>query len=75
MSNDYVTNILVDQRLRELRHENELDRLAREARQGRPRRRWWERLMLFRTGSGSTRPATGRGSHQHAATAGANSPC
>lgn len=56
MSNDYVTSILVHQRLSELQHEAAVERLAREARQGQPRRRWWERLMLFHSASAPTAP-------------------
>lgn len=56
MSNDYVTSILVHQRLSELQHEAAVERLAREARQGQPRRRWWERLMLFHTASAANAP-------------------
>lgn len=56
MSNDYVTSILVHQRLSDLQHEAAVERLAREARQGQPRRRWWERLMLFHTASVPTAP-------------------
>lgn len=71
MSNDYVTGLLVQDRLAEFRHEAEQDRLAREARVGQPRRRWWERLMLFRT-SQKSRTIT----HRPAATVVAgDSPC
>lgn len=51
MSNVYATKLLVDQRIAELHHEADQDRLARAARAarvGQHRRRWWERLMLFR---------------------------
>jgi hypothetical protein len=58
MSNDYATSILVEQRHSELRHEAAQDRLAREARAGQPRRRWWERLMLSHTGSVAPRRAS-----------------
>lgn len=75
MSNDYLTSLLVRDRLAEFRREAEQDRLVREARAGRPSRRWWERLMLFRT-----RVVTGTraaaGTHRPAATVAAgNSPC
>ncbi|MFT4165991.1 MAG: hypothetical protein QM650_12190 [Microlunatus sp.] len=50
MSNDYVTKMLIDQRLADLRHEADEERLAHLVRGGQPRpRRWWERLMLFRS--------------------------
>lgn len=66
MTNYYATELLVAEHQDELRHEAERERLGRLSRQhrsgsGRPsarvgRRRWWERLMLFR--SPATRPAT-----------------
>lgn len=50
MSNDYATKMLVDQRLADLRHEADEERLAHLVRRAQPQqRRWWERLMLFRT--------------------------
>lgn len=66
MTNYYATELLVTEHQAELRHEAERDRLGRLSRQygsdrGRPaarvgRRRWWERLMLFR--SPAAQPAT-----------------
>jgi hypothetical protein len=72
MSHDYIASLLIAERMADLRHEADQDRLARLARTGQPRRpRWWERLMLFRT-----RPAAGTGSHRHAAAvAVGNPPC
>lgn len=71
MSNDYATNLLIQDRLAEFRHEAAQERLAREARAGQPRRRWWERLMLFRSRQGN-RTIT----HRPAATVVAgDSPC
>jgi hypothetical protein len=50
MSNDYVTRLLVDQRVSEFRHEADQERLARLARGGRgTTRHWWQRLTLFHT--------------------------
>lgn len=46
MSNDYVTTLLVNQRVSELHEEAAQARLARAARAGQPRRRWWDRLVL-----------------------------
>jgi hypothetical protein len=67
MSNDYATTLLVNQRIADLHHEAEQDRLGRLARQGQPRaRRWWERLMLFRSGSPTT--AAADAAHRPAAT-------
>ena len=55
MSNDYVAKMLIDQRLADLRQEAEQERLARLVRREQPqRRRWWERLMLFRGQTGDT---------------------
>ncbi len=63
MSNHYATELLVAQHQSALRHEAEQERLARQVRvtgagrgrrperAGRPGRRWWQRLMLHRTGS------------------------
>lgn len=75
MSNDYATTLLVNQRIADLHHEAEQDRLGRLARQGQSRpRRWWERLMLFRSGSRTT--AAADAAHQPVATVVASdSPC
>lgn len=72
MSHDYITGLLIEERMAGLRHEADQDRLARTARGEQPRRRrWWERLMLFRS-----RPAVGPAAHQPAAAVVAgNSPC
>lgn len=51
MSNDYVTTLLVRDKLAEFRREADQDRLARLVRTDRPARHWWERLMLFRVGA------------------------
>lgn len=52
MSNDYATKLLVDQRFVEFHHEADQDRLFRLIRADQPyHRRWWERLMLFRSGT------------------------
>lgn len=46
MSNDYVTKMLVDERLADLRREADQERLAHLVRGGQPQfRRWWERLF------------------------------
>ncbi|HYI58468.1 MAG TPA: hypothetical protein VEX66_09880 [Microlunatus sp.] len=70
MNHDYVTSLLVQERLAGFRHEAEQDRLGRLARAGQPQqRRWWERLMLFRTFQVT-------GAHRPAATVAASeSPC
>jgi hypothetical protein len=71
MSHDYITGHLIEERMADLRHEADQDRLARIARPGQPRRsRWWERLMLFRT-----RPEAGTAAHRPATVAVGNSPC
>lgn len=78
MYTDYVTKLLVDQRVAELHREADHGRLAREIRAGQHRPRWWERLMLFRTGAQTPtpRPAAPRPvAPQPAATAAADSPC
>jgi hypothetical protein len=79
MTNYYATELLVTEHQAALRHEADQDRLARLPREGRrgrsgrssrvgSGRRWWERLMLFRssavepaTVAGSTRAATSPG--------------
>ena len=73
MSNHYAVSLLVDQHHAELRNEAAQDRLARLARQGRPRRpHWWERLMLPHSRSHSHSP----GPHRPTVTVAAgDSPC
>ena len=72
MSHDYITGLLIEERMAGLRHEADQDRLARIARRDQPRcKRWWEGLMLFRT-----RPAVGTGARRPAAAVAAgDSPC
>lgn len=67
MSNDYVTKMLIDQRLADLRHEADQERLARLVRRGRPQhRRWWERLMLSRAHRDASSIATEAGNARRA---------
>lgn len=73
MSNDYVTTLLVNQRMADLQQEAAQRRLARLTRAGLPRRRpWWEPLMLFRTRG--RRAAAARGPAAATVAAG-DSPC
>lgn len=73
MSNDYVTTLLVNQRMADLQQEAAQRRLARLTRAGQPRPRpWWEPLMLFRTRG--RRAAAGRGPAAATVVAG-GSPC
>lgn len=59
MSNDYLTKLLVDERLAGFRHEAEEERLAHLARREHSHQpRWWERLMLFRSRRSVGVPAT-----------------